>query len=106
MRRVTEPAALRPVMWYNPCVMSVETLIGEIEKLSKDELNRLLDAILRMREPSGSDLTPAQQADLLKRIEEDASNPEQGEAWDAVRTRIERRGGFDAEADRNAASGT
>ena len=52
--------------------MTVRTIIGEAEKLSRADQAELLDELIRLLGPEETDvsLTPAQQTDLDRRIRE------------------------------------
>jgi putative addiction module component (TIGR02574 family) len=52
--------------------MTLRSLIEEAGKLSREERAELLDELIRLQGPEASDvgLTPAQQEDLDRRIEE------------------------------------
>ncbi|HRK30187.1 MAG TPA: hypothetical protein PLD59_03835 [Tepidisphaeraceae bacterium] len=68
--------------------MSISALIEEVEKLSPVEQEQFLRAVMDIVGDQSHGLTPAQQEDLTKRIEEADAHPDASIAWEVVKEQI------------------
>lgn len=68
--------------------MSLDALICEAGKLNREEQGELLDALLEIVHSQSPPLTPAQEADLMKRVAEADANPGDSRPWSEVQARL------------------
>lgn len=72
--------------------MSSAQLFQEARKLSVNERIELIDQLIESVEfDSGRALSPEQDAELERRHRAALSNPDDGETWEVVRERIQRK---------------
>lgn len=72
--------------------MRVENLIDEAKKLPLEEKKALATALwdlVDQESGEGWQLTKEQKAELMRRYEEFLKDPDEGEEWEKVRSRIE-----------------
>jgi putative addiction module component (TIGR02574 family) len=69
--------------------MTVQNIMQEAAKLSEADKAELVE--LLMSDLAKAELTPAQAADLRRRIEADARDPKAGRRWEDVRKDLKRK---------------
>ena len=71
-------------------MMSIETLIQEVERLSDDDREALMQALVQIDYDRHPDLTPAQHDDLQKRIAESDAGLSNCRPWEEVRAQLQK----------------
>lgn len=71
--------------------MSINALIEEVEKLSPPQREEFLRAMIKLVDQQQGDLTPAQRADLTRRIAEADASPDAGIPWEQAQAELRKK---------------